>query len=275
MEVFKMYRTIWITAVLLICILFSGCVVSKSTYLALEKDFQDQLAQSNQQLNEFKKQIERLEVELNHSKTNLSGLEVEKRKLETEKLQMTNKIDNIKDNVEQLKDELQRKQTIISTQKKVIAQVNETKKQIEHSLKNQIASQEIKLEEMEGKLKLTFVDKILFNSGSATINDKGKEALLQIADSLRHQTQNYNNIRVEGHTDNIPIADGPIKKIFPSNWELSSARAISVVRFLELEGGIDPSRLCISAYSYHRPVNTNDTPEGRSQNRRIEIILTP
>jgi chemotaxis protein MotB len=247
----------------------------KSTYIELEKDYQNHVAQSNEQISEFQKQIERIEVELHKSKTNISGLEVEKRKLETEKLQLTNQLDNVKDNVVQLKQDLHRKKTIIKTQKKVIAQVNETKKKIEHSLKKQIASQEIKLEEMEGKLKLTFVDKILFNSGSATINIKGKDALLQIAESLRNQTHNYNTIRVEGHTDNIPIAEGPIKKIFPSNWELSAARAISVVRFLALEGGIDPIRLCISAYSYYRPVDTNDTPEGRMQNRRIEIILTP
>jgi len=271
-----MNRISLIMVMTLLGFMFTGCVVSKSTYMALEKDFQDQLAQSNQQHNEFKKQIERLETELNQKKTNLSGLVVEKRKLETEKLQMSNKIDNIKDNMDQLKQELHRKQTIIKTQKKVIAQVNETKSQIENSLKKQIASQEIKLEEMEGKLKLTFVDKILFNSGSATIKIKGKEALLQIADSLRNQTQNYNIIRVEGHTDNIPIAEGrPLKKVFPTNWELSAARAISVIRFLENEGGIDPARLCISAYSYYRPVDTNETPEGRSQNRRIEIILTP
>jgi len=257
-----------------ICIIYSGCVM-KSTYIELEKDYQNHVAQSNEQISEFQKQIERIEVELHKSKTNISGLEVEKRKLETEKLQLTNQLDNVKDNVVQLKQDLHRKKTIIKTQKKVIAQVNETKKKIEHSLKKQIASQEIKLEEMEGKLKLTFVDKILFNSGSATINIKGKDALLQIAESLRNQTQNYNTIRVEGHTDNIPIAEGPIKKIFPSNWELSAARAISVVRFLALEGGIDPIRLCISAYSYYRPVDTNDTPEGRMQNRRIEIILTP
>ncbi|ETR70218.1 MAG: chemotaxis protein MotB [Candidatus Magnetoglobus multicellularis str. Araruama] len=259
---------------MVICALLSGCV-TKSIYVELEKDYQNHVAQSNEQLNEFKKQIERLEVELHKSKTSISGLEVEKRKLETEKLQLINQLDNIKDNVVQLKQDLHRKQTIIKTQKKVIAQVNETKKQIEHSLKKQIASQEIKIEEMEGKLKLTFVDKILFNSGSASINIKGKEALLQIADSLRNQTNNYNFIRVEGHTDNLPIAEGPIKKVFPSNWELSAARAISVVRFLELEGGIDPLRLCISAYSFYRPVDTNETPEGRMQNRRIEIILTP
>jgi len=257
-----------------ICVFFSGCV-TKNTYIELEKDYQNHVAQSNEQIEAFKKQVERLEVELHKSKTNISGLEVDKRKLETEKLQLTNQLDNVKDNVMQLKQDLYRKKTIIKTQKKVIAQVNKTKQQIEHSLKKQIASQEIKLEEMEGKLKLTFVDKILFNSGNANINIKGKEALLQIAESLRNQTQNYNTIRVEGHTDNIPIAEGPIKKIFPSNWELSAARAISVVRFLELEGGIDPVRMCISAYSYYRPVDTNDTPEGRMQNRRIEIILTP
>jgi chemotaxis protein MotB len=261
-------------SLLIISLIFSGCV-TKSTYIELEKDYQNHVAQSNEQIAAFQKQVERLEVELQKRKTDISGLEVEKRKLETEKLQLTNQLDNVKDNVVLLKQDLHRKKTIINTQKKVIAQVNETKKQIEHSLKKQIASQEVKLEEMEGKLKLTFVDKILFNSGSASINVQGKEVLLQISDSLRDQTQNYNTIRVEGHTDNIPIAEGPIKKIFPSNWELSAARAISVVRFLELEGKIDPVRMCISAYSYYRPVDTNDTPEGRMQNRRIEIILTP
>ena len=258
-----------------ICLIFSGCVVTKSSYVELKEDYHNHVAHSKDQISDLQNQIEQLQGELHQSKADFSGLEVEKRKVENEKLKLSNQLDNVKDNVLKLKQDLHRKQTIIKTQKKVIAQVNDTKKQIEESLKKQIASQEIKLEEMEGKLKLTFVDKILYNSGNSTINIKGKEALLQIAESLRNQTQNYNTIRVEGHTDNIPIAEGPIKKKYPSNWELSAARAISVVRFLTLEGGIDPARMCISAYSYYRPVDTNDTPEGRMQNRRIEIILTP
>ena len=79
---------------------------------------------------------------------------------------------------------------------------------------------------------------------------------------------------VEGHTDNVPIRNA-LKAKFPSNWELSTARATSVVRFLQDQGGIDPSKLSATGLSYFRPVAANDTPEGREQNRRIEIVLAP
>jgi len=267
-----MYRKINILITLLI--LVTGCV-TQQRFDTLEENHHRHVESSKEKLKNLSGQINNLENELLDCKKKSSALELDKRRLETDNLHQNNQIDNLKDLLADSEQKLHRKETIIKTQKKVIAQVNETKKKIEHSLKKQIASQEIKLEEMEGKLKLTFVDKILFNSGSASINKAGKEALLHIADSLRDQTQNYNIIRVEGHTDNIPIADGPMKKVFQSNWELSAARAISVVRFLRYSGGIDPTRMCISAYSLYRPVDTNDTAEGRKQNRRIEIILTP
>jgi chemotaxis protein MotB len=79
---------------------------------------------------------------------------------------------------------------------------------------------------------------------------------------------------VEGHTDNKPL--GPtLKERFPSNWELSTARAAAVVRFLQEEGLLQPERLSARGYSFYRPLATNDTEEGRHQNRRIEIILGP
>jgi chemotaxis protein MotB len=79
---------------------------------------------------------------------------------------------------------------------------------------------------------------------------------------------------VEGHTDNVPI--GPdLVHIFPTNWELSVARAVAVVRFLQEKGGIQPKRLSARGYSYYRPVAPNESEEGRRQNRRIEIILIP
>ena len=120
-------------------------------------------------------------------------------------------------------------------------------------------------------MKLTFIDKILFNSGSTKINEKGKEILLTFAESI--QEDKDHNILVEGHTDNVGVGQA-LKSKFPSNWELSTARSSAVVRFLQEEGSIEPERLSAIGFSYFKPVAPNDDEEGRSQNRRIEIILT-
>ena len=109
-------------------------------------------------------------------------------------------------------------------------------------------------------------DKILFASGSATLGKEGKEALGKVADAFKNL--NGKVIRVEGHTDNLPIGT----EAFPTNWELSAGRAIAVVRFLQ-ERGVDPTKLAAAGYSQFQPVATNETPEGRSLNRRIEIVL--
>ena len=158
----------------------------------------------------------------------------------------------------------------IQLQGQVIQLLDDTKKTIETSLKDQIAAQEIEVVEEDDKLKVIFVDKILFDSGSANINDRGMELLQIMAGPLKNNKDQ--DIVVEGHTDDIPLSPG-LKKRFPSNWELSTARASAVARFCQEEGGIDPQRLSAHGYSFYRPVAPNDTEEGRRQNRRIEIIL--
>jgi chemotaxis protein MotB len=93
-----------------------------------------------------------------------------------------------------------------------------------------------------------------------------------IAKSIKdHKEQ---RVVVEGHTDDKAIRSR-LKNTFPSNWELSAARAAAVVRFLQLQGMVDPQRLSVQGYSYYHPVATNKTEKGRRQNRRIEIILSP
>lgn len=172
----------------------------------------------------------------------------------------------------QLEKRLKKSETIIQTQEKVIEDFNQARKNIEENLREQIAAKDVKIEEMEGKLKVTFLDKILFSTGSDKINKPGQLALMKIAESLREGA--FHQIVVEGHTDDVPI--GPaLADRFPSNWELSAARAIAVVRFLEEKAGLDPNLLVASAYSSHRPLASNETESGRSKNRRIEIILAP
>ncbi|NIV99021.1 OmpA family protein, partial [Candidatus Saccharibacteria bacterium] len=125
--------------------------------------------------------------------------------------------------------------SVIKLQDKVIRLLDDTKKTISTSLKDEIAAQNIEIVETEDTLKVVFIDKILFDSGSAEINEKGKQLLLVVAESIREHKDE--KILVEGHTDNRPL--GPtLKKKFPSNWELSVARAAAVVRFLQKEGGV-------------------------------------
>jgi chemotaxis protein MotB len=166
--------------------------------------------------------------------------------------------------------ELNKKKSVILLQGKVIQLLDDTKKTIETSLKDQIAAQEIEVVEEDEKLKVIFVDKILFDSGSAKINERGKE-LLQIMGGVLKANQGQ-EFMVEGHTDNIPLSSA-LKKRFPSNWELSTARAAAVVRFFQEQAGIEPERLSARGYSFYRPVAPNTSEEGRHQNRRIEIIL--
>lgn len=174
--------------------------------------------------------------------------------------------------MEELQVSLEESQSTIEKQTQVIRDLHATRIKIENSLKEQIEDKEIKLEEIEGKLKVTLVDKILFDTGKVKIAKRGKEVLLELADTLRENKDQ--NIVVEGHTDDVPIGLVLIEK-YPTNWELSAARAVGVVRFLQEKGWLEPERLSAVGYSYYKPVASNDTAEGRRQNRRIEIILVP
>jgi chemotaxis protein MotB len=168
--------------------------------------------------------------------------------------------------------ELQQEKLAVLRKEEKISDLEKTRREIETNLKEQIEQKDIKIEEIEGRLKVTFVDKILFDSGSVMIKDKGKEVLLSLADSFKDNPAQ--NIIVEGHTDDLQI--GPaLQQRFPTNWELSTARATAVVRFLQEKGNIAPERLTASGFSFYKPVAANDSEEGRKQNRRIEIIMVP
>ncbi len=117
-------------------------------------------------------------------------------------------------------------------------------------------------------IQLTLDDQLLFSSGKAALTAEGKKLLGQVAAIIGPLDR---NIRVEGHTDNVPISTGR----YPSNWELSIARAIAVVNQLIQPGGIEPQRLSAAGYADSKPRAANDTPANRSKNRRVEIILGP
>ena len=137
-------------------------------------------------------------------------------------------------------------------------------------LQTEIKADQARIEQLQNKLKVTMVDQILFPEGGWQIHSKGDQTLAKIAPTLA--TLNNQRIVVEGYTDNVPI--GPeLKKRFPSNWELSSARASDVVRVL-IAKGVPANILAAEGFGDLRPVASNDTPQGRAKNRRVEIVIT-
>ncbi len=139
-------------------------------------------------------------------------------------------------------------------------------------LKKQIEKQEVTIKAYKEKISVSFVDRILFEFGKATISYKGKEILRKVGGILRDIEDKQ--IRIIGHTDNIPILPR-FRHKFPSNWELSAARAASVVRYFENTMELDPTKLEAVGRSYYEPIASNETEEGRAQNRRVNISITP
>ena len=142
--------------------------------------------------------------------------------------------------------------------------------QLTQSLKKEIAEGNIQVQNLKGKMLVRLSERILFRSGSAAINKEGKLALDKVAESFKSLSNK--SVIVTGFTDNVPV--NPKLTGFASNWELSTGRALSVVRYLQSKG-VDPRMLGAAGAGEYHPVATNDTPEGRQQNRRIEIILAP
>ena len=137
-----------------------------------------------------------------------------------------------------------------------------------NKFKAMIDSGKLRVRVVRGRMVVELSENILFDSGRATLKKGGEEALAEVAGVLASIPNR--DFQIAGHTDNIPIKS----RRFPSNWELSTARAVEVTKFLA-EHGVDPARLSAAGYADTQPVASNAEPEGRAQNRRIEIVLMP
>jgi chemotaxis protein MotB len=144
--------------------------------------------------------------------------------------------------------------------------------QLAEKMKNEIKSGEVALSDDGGRLRVDLIDKILFDSGDATISKRGQEVLTKVG-AVLGQVQGK-RIQVSGHTDDSPPS-GKTKDAFPTNWELSTTRATNVVRYLSESAGVPARMLVATGYGQFRPVATNANPTGRARNRRIEILLVP
>ena len=153
-----------------------------------------------------------------------------------------------------------------------IQRLTQTHADLTKSLEAEIAKGDVRIKQVRDRLTINMVDRVLFESGQGQVKPAGLRVLKQVSDILKNVKDKQ--IRIEGHTDNVPIG-GRLKSRYPTNWELSTARATSVVRFLIEEGGVDRANLSAVGYADMRPIASNATEEGRTANRRIEITLYP
>jgi len=143
--------------------------------------------------------------------------------------------------------------------------------ELRSKLQKELSDKDVTISRLKDQLSVQVLDKILFKTGRADVQPAGQAVLEKLAAVLK---ETDDMIRVEGHTDNVPIGAGLKEKYF-SNWELSGARAASVVRFFQQgKSNIDPLRLEPVGFGEYRPVAPNDTEENRQRNRRVEIVLT-
>jgi chemotaxis protein MotB len=153
---------------------------------------------------------------------------------------------------------------------KQLNELSDAKSLLEEMLAKEIQDKQVKLEMMEKGLVITVVGDLLFDSGKAKIRSEAFPTLDKVAKVLQENVPQF-NIGIEGHTDNQPIKYSGWK----SNWELSTARALSVVHYLVKQKNISPDRLSAIGYGQFHPIATNDTREGRQLNRRVEIVILP
>jgi len=242
---------------LIVSMLITSCGPSKKLTLseARVNKLQRDSANTHSQLNDCNAQVKSLNDEKSSLKNANAMAQSDLKSLSSES-KMT-----IADQAKRLKNF----QDIIQAQKNVM---DKLKNSIADALMN-YKTDELSVYIKDGNVYVSLQEKLLFKSGSDVVDPKGKEALKTLAKVL-NSTKDI-TVMIEGHTDNLAIKTAKFK----DNWDLSTARATSIVRILTLDYGFDALRINASGRGKYHPVKTNESVEGRAGNRRTEIILSP
>jgi chemotaxis protein MotB len=272
-----------------VALMASGCV-TKSTYEQLEADKNREIAALQAERQALQKQRAELQQQTQALETQRSGLEEQKLLLERESVALQTQVgllgqqrasleqqkaalEQEKVSLERRQGELQKQIQALEQQKtQLLAASQQTQTQYDalvRNLKDEVQKGQLQVRRYKDMLTVDVAEQLFFDSGQASLKDSGKDVLKKVGDTLKSYDDKV--IRIIGHTDNVPIAKA-LQKLYPSNWELSVARATTVVRYLQ-EVGIPPERLIASGRAEYAPVASNDSAEGRKKNRRIEITL--
>ncbi|NVB42730.1 OmpA family protein [Pseudenhygromyxa sp. WMMC2535] len=225
----------------------------------------------DQRIAELEAEVEALQTEAKASSeagaTKLEAAEAKVETLETKVEEQAGKIAELEGDKGSLEGELEQKS-------EALEQIKTLQDALAKSLVEEIETGDIRVSERGGYLVVDVSDKVLFSTGEAELSERGQKVISRLAESLL-ALPDQAVFQVGGHTDNQPIKSEEVKAKFPTNWELSAARATNVVRFLEESCEVPGKRLVAAGFSQFRPVANNKKPKSRAKNRRIEIALLP
>lgn len=249
--------------IILTIALFSSCV-SKKKFLDAQVNIR-YLRSDSIRLANGNKQLEQKKQELNAQYAALQKqMDSASKDAQSRIALQQNQLSQREQTIATQQKDLEALQALINQQKEFTTQLR--KKMAEALVK--FKSDELSVSIKNGKVYVSLQESLLFKSGSAEVNPKGKEALASLAQALNTNTDI--NVEIEGHTDSLPI-----KIKYEDNWALSVARSTSIVRILINDYLVEGTRIKASGRSQYEPIDTNSTPEGRAKNRRTEIILSP
>lgn len=269
-----MRNTFLAIAIFLLASTISSCVIlSPKKYKALLSK-QDSLSTGWTESQFKNESLEQLIARLKTDTTNLTGQLSDLRSQYAEMDANYTKLrSNSSTEINKLSDDLKKREQRLKEVEEVLRKRDEATNQLKAKLQEALlgfTKNGLTVEIKNGKVYVSLTDKLLFPSGSIIIDDKGKQALTQLAAVLKQQPEI--NIAVEGHTDSQKINNlGQIK----DNWDLSVLRSTSVVRFLTDEQKVESVRMTATGKGEFQPLGPNTTAESRSKNRRIEIVLSP
>jgi chemotaxis protein MotB len=273
----------WVGCVVLAAALVASGCVSKGTFEKLESDKNQEIAalQTERQALQaerqtLQKQRAELQQQIDSLDAQRSALEQQKASLERDSVTLQTRVGLLaqeRTTLERQQAELKKQIDALEQQKaQLLAASQQTQSQYDALVRNltdEVNKGQLQVRQYKNMLTVDVAEQLFFDSGQASLKDSGKEVLKKVGDALKAYDDKV--IRIIGHTDNVPIAKA-LQKVFPSNWELSVARATTVVRYLQ-EVGIPPERLIATGRAEYAPVAPNDSAEGRKKNRRIEITL--
>ena len=216
-------------------------------------------------------EVEKCQAELGQTQNQLGASHAREDQLKKEREERDDEIAHLHADAAKLATNLQATQNEMESLRRVHAQAeqrNELYRTLVARLRDAIGAGTLAVEVRKGKMLVKLGDAILFDPGQAVLKSDGQRALREVAQALKEIPDR--DFLVAGHTDNRPIKNSP----YASNWDLSTARAVTVVRFLQSEG-VDPRRLAAAGYSEFDALADNDTPESRALNRRIEVVVLP
>lgn len=250
---------------LFICfVLFLSSCVPKRQLISAEQSI-DKLRSDSTQL---ATRISSLETNLNDIENKRTSLQ---QQLESTRKEATSRLQDASSRLNMSQEQIADQQKRLEQLQSLIDQQRKNTEQLRSKINEALVgfnSNELTVSTKNGKVYVSLQENLLFPSGSAVVNPKGKQALGKLAGVLN--TNNNINVNIEGHTDSIPI-----KSKYEDNWALSTARSTAIVRILADTYKVDPTRVTASGRSRYEPIESNSTPEGRAKNRRTEIILEP